>query len=772
MQQSSLNKMIDRVIFKNRNIVLILFAVITLSMGYFASHLKVDASFEKNIPLEHPYMQTYLKHQEEFGGANRILIALEDTSGDIFNPQFFRALNATTERVNAISSINQPQVQSLFTPNTRYLEVVEDGLQGGPVIPESFEFDDAQSLDKVRKNALKGGYVGRLISNDFSAAMVSAQLFAIDPETKEKTDFISVANQLEQIRGDIQQQYPDVKLHVIGFSKMIGDISNGARDVFMFFGIAFLVTALLVYFYSHSLQLSILPLITSVVAVVWQLGLLTILGFGIDPMSILVPFLVFAIGVSHGVQMINAVGKNVSGGASAFDASCAACCRLFIPGMVALVSDTIGFLTLLLIKIDIIKELAVTASIGVAVIILTNLILLPVLLSYARFDKRFADKVTRGAARQSVLWRKLASFAKPRNAKITVLVATLLAVLGAYFANDMKIGDLHEGAPSLRPDSVYNRDTAFITDRFSIGTDVISVMAETKVDGCTDHQVMKTIDDMQWHLQNLPAVQSTLSITTISKLLNSGFFEGNLKWKVLPRETATLAQSIRYVETSAGLFDKDCQFMPIMVFTIDHKAETIEQVVNAVKSYREANPSDLVEFKLAMGPVGVMAATNEAVAAAQYPMLIGVYIAVILLCLISFRSIRSTLCIIIPLALVSVLAQALMTWLEIGLTVATLPVIALGVGIGVDYGIYIFSRMLDFIRSGDSIHEAFYKTLNLTGNAVFFTGVTLAIGVSTWIFSALQFQADMGILLTFMFLFNMLGAVILLPALASLFYRR
>ncbi|NVJ59291.1 MAG: RND family transporter [Gammaproteobacteria bacterium] len=772
MQQSTLNKLIDKIIFRHRAVVLILFAAITASMAYFASYLKVDASFEKNIPLEHPYMQTYLKHQEKFGGANRILIALEDKSGDIFNPEFFRALSVATERVNAITAVNQPQSQSLFTPNTRYIEVVEDGLEGGPVIPANFDFDNPESLDKVRKNALKGGFVGRLVSNDFSSAMISAQLFSVDNVTNTPTNFISVANQLEKIRTDIQADFPNVKVHVIGFSKMIGDISNGAEGVIMFFVLAFLITAILVYFYSHSIQLSILPLLTSVVAVVWQLGLLTILGFGIDPMSILVPFLVFAIGVSHGVQMINAVGKNIAGGATALDASCAACCRLFIPGMVALVSDTIGFLTLLLIKIDIIKELAVTASIGVAVIILTNLILLPVLLSYAKFNQSFNEKVSKGAARQTILWRKLASFAQPRNAKITVGVAIILAVVGGIFANDMKIGDLHEGAPSLRPDSVYNKDTAFITDRFSIGTDVISVMAETKVDGCTDYEVMKTIDDFQWHLHNLSGVQSTLSITTISKMLNAGFFEGNLKWKVLPRDSTTLAQSIRYVETSTGLFDKDCKFMPIMVFTVDHKAETIDQVINAVKAYREENPSDLVEFKLAMGPVGVMAATNEAVSSAQYPMLIGVYLAVILLCLISFRSIRSTLCIIIPLALVSILAQALMTWLEIGLTVATLPVIALGVGIGVDYGIYIFSRMLDFIRAGESIHEAFYKTLNLTGNAVFFTGVTLAIGVSTWIFSALQFQADMGILLTFMFLFNMLGAVILLPALASLFYRR
>lgn len=771
MQQSALNHFIKNTFFKYRALVLVVFTAVTLGMLYFASQLKVDASFEKNIPLEHPYMQTYLKHQEEFGGANRILIALEDTSGDIFNEDFFKALNKATEKVTAISSVNQPQVQSLFTPNTRYIEVVEDGLEGGPVIPATFD-GGLESLETVRKNVLKGGFVGRLVANDFSAAMVSAQLFSVDPNTKEQTDFIAVSSQLEQIRTELESDYPNLKIHIIGFSKMIGDISNGAQDVLMFFGIAFIITAILVYFYSHSIQLSILPLLTSVVAVIWQLGLLTLLGFGIDPMSILVPFLVFAIGVSHGVQMINAVGKNVAGGSTPLDASCAACCRLFIPGMVALLSDTVGFLTLLLIKIDIIKELAVTASIGVAVIILTNLILLPVLLSYAKFGKSFSKRVTKGAEKQTFLWRKLASFAQPKAAKVTVLVAAVLAIGGVYFASEMKIGDLHAGAPALRADSVYNKDTAFITDKFSIGTDVISVMAETKVDGCTDYTIMKTIDDFQWHLQNLSGVQSTLSITSISKVLNAGFFEGNLKWKVLPRETATLAQSIRYIETSAGLFDKDCQYMPIMVFTNDHKASTIEQVVSAVKQYKQDNPSDLVDFKLAMGPVGVMAATNEAVEAAQYPMLIGVYIAVILLCLISFRSIRSTLCIIIPLALVSILAQALMTWLEIGLTVATLPVIALGVGIGVDYGIYIFSRMLDFIREGDPISEAFYKTLNLTGNAVFFTGITLAIGVSTWMLSALKFQADMGILLTFMFLFNMLGAVILLPALASFFYRR
>ncbi|WP_196140526.1 RND family transporter [Aliikangiella sp. G2MR2-5] len=771
MSGNKLDAVIQSLIFSKRKGILAIFAIATVIMLYFASQLRVDASFEKNIPLEHEYMKTYIEHQEHFGGANRVLFVLEDKSGDIFNQKFFDALSDATHKVASISSVSEPLMSSLFTPNTRFVEAVEDGMVGGPVIPPSFDGSD-QQLQLVRSNILKAGLVGRLVANNFGSAMVSAQLLSIDPATKDKTDLVGVANRLEEIREEMEVAYPNIEVHIIGFSKMIGDVSNGAQQVVMFFAIAFVITALLVYLYSHSVSLTVLPLLCSVVAVIWQLGLLTAFGFGLDPMSILVPFLVFAIGVSHGVQMINAVGKNVATGTSSLEAAYGACCRLFIPGMVALLSDTIGFLTLLLIKIEIIQELAITASLGVAVIILTNLILLPVLLSFAKFPANFGEKVERSARKQGALWKFFSGFAQRRTAAMTLMCALVVVVVSFMFARNMKVGDLHAGAPALRSDSVYNLDTKFVTDNFSIGTDMISIIAETVEEGCTQFEIMNEIDKFQWNLENLPGVQSAISLPTVSKMLNAGFFEGALQWRILPREQSVLTQSIRYLETSSGLFNTDCSVIPILVFTKDHKAETIEQVVNAAKEYRQQHPNEKVTFRLATGPVGVMAATNEAVSEAQLPMLVWVYLAVILLCLISFRSIRSTLCIVIPLAIVSVMAQALMTILDIGLTVATLPVVALGVGIGVDYGIYIFSRMLIFIRAGESISEAFLKTLNLTGNAVFFTGLTLAIGVSTWLMSALQFQADMGILLTFMFLFNMLGAVILLPALAAFLYRR
>ncbi len=186
-----------------------------------------------------------------------------------------------------------------------------------------------------------------------------------------------------------------------------------------------------------------------------------------------------------------------------------------------------------------------------------------------------------------------------------------------------------------------------------------------------------------------------------------------------------------------------------------------------MEAFAAENNTKAGHFLLAAGNSGIEATTNIVIAKAQYLMLAVVYGVVILLCLLTFRSLRAMISIVVPLALTSILCQALMAWMGIGVKVATLPVIALGVGVGVDYGIYIYSKLRYYLRQGKSVHQSYFLTMKTTGKAVAFTGVTLAIGVSTWAFSPIKFQADMGILLTFMFLVNMLGAIILLPALAS-----
>ena len=757
---------IDDVIFGHRKVVITLFVAVTIVMMFWARGLHIDAGFSKLLPLEHEYMRTFVKHEEAFGGANRVLIALEAPKGDIYTPEFFEVLRDVTDATFFVPGVDRSRVSSLFTPNVRFTEVVEDGISGGNVVPADFQ-PTPEGLEQVRENVLKAGIVGRLVANDFSTAIVSAQLMEIDPSSGKKLDYIDVSHRLEEsIRVPFDGKH-GVKIHIIGFAKVIGDVADGAARVVLFFVVALLVTALLVYIYCQSFKVMLMPIACSLMAVVWELGLLTKLGYGIDPMGILVPFLVFAIGVSHGIQIVSATTAEVIGGLDSLQA-CRACCqKLLGPGSIALASDTIGFITILLIKIEVIQEMAITASLGVGSIILTNLILLPVLLSFHQIDEPYKRRLERRVVHLSRLWDRLARVAERRVALPILLIAAGLFVFGAVKGSQVRIGDLHRGVPELRPASRYNQDSELISKKFSIGVDVLSVIVEAFPDACIDYDAMTLIDRYQWHMMNVRGVQGAVSLPAVAKIINAGWNEGSLAWRVLSRVPQNLVESVRYIPTSSGLQNDDCSVMPVILFTADHRAETIERIVAATKDFRSRNQTEKVTLHLATGNVGVMAATNEEVAAAQFPILVGVFVAVIVLCLLNFRSIVAVVCIVVPLGLVSLLAYALMATFEIGLKVNTLPVAALGVGIGVDYGIYIFARMQGILATGKGVRESFRETLAVTGAGVVFTGVTLAIGVGTWIFSPLQFQADMGILLTFMFLVNMLGSILLLPAMAA-----
>lgn len=762
----------SRKIFGHRKVLLVLFSLLTIAMAWFAAHTRIDASFNKQLPQQHEYIKNFLQYQDQFGGANRVVIALTAKDGDIFTPEFFEALKAATDEVFYLPGVDRTQVTSLFTPNVRYIEVVEDGFSGGNVIPSGFE-PTPEGFAEVRENIIKSGKVGQLVANDFSGAIISAQLLEVDPTTGDQLDYTHVATYLEEKIRDrfANDDEIDVALgvHIIGFAKVIGDISEGAHNVIIFFAVSFVITALLVWFYSHSIRLTIPPLICSIIAVVWQLGALNLLGYGIDPLSILVPFLVFAIGVSHAVQMVRAFRTDVYAGRSSREAAEAAFRQMLLPGGIALITDTLGFITMLVIKIPIIQELGIAASLGVGVIIITNLFLLPILLSYSR-DRSYSQAAL-AKATPHPYWQKLVGVTKPRTSLIIIALWFAAGLFGYFKSDEVRIGDLHSGVPELRQSSRYNVDSAIITKRFSIGVDMISVLVRGAPDACVDYDVLSLMDQFEGSIKQVPGVQSVISLSSAAKIINAGFNEGSLKWRVLPRNPQALAQVVSPISTSTGLLNSDGSVMPILIFLTDHKAETITRITDAVKAFRDEHPSPKAEFLLASGNVGVMAATNEVVAAAQRPILYWVFGAVITLCLITFRSIRATVCIVLPLAIVSFLSYALMAWLEIGLKTSTLPVVALGVGIGVDYGIYIFSKLQEALKQGDTFEAALYSAYTQTGSAVVFTGFTLAIGVTTWMFSDLKFQADMGLLLAFMFLVNMLGAIILLPAMARWLYR-
>jgi predicted RND superfamily exporter protein len=447
--------------------------------------------------------------------------------------------------------------------------------------------------------------------------------------------------------------------------------------------------------------------------------------------------------------------------------------RLFLAGLTALLADAVGFGVLTVIDIPVIRELALTASIGVAVLIFTNLLLLPVLLSYAGVSAKAAERSLR-AERENAghrglgrVWDALDRFTTRKPAVVAVSVAGLLAVAGLVVGHRLQVGDLDPGAPELRADSRYNLDNAYITGHYALSSDQFAVIVRTGKEGCLKYETLVETDRLAWALRQVPGVQATVALPDAVRQITAGSFEGNPKWMTLNRNQDVLNYGAQQASVNnPDLFNTECSVMPVIAYLADHKAQTLDRVVEASQSFARGHDTADRGFLLAAGNAGIEAATNIAVKEANRAMLLYVYAAVIVLCFITFRSWRAVVVAVVPLALTSILCEALMVALGIGVKVATLPVIALGVGIGVDYALYLLSVQLALQREGIPLAEAFRNAVRFTGKVVALVGVTLAAGVVTWAWSPIKFQADMGVLLTFMFLLNMLGSLVLIPALS------
>ena len=763
---------VERALFNHRGWIILLCLLVTSFLGWQATKLQLSASFEKTVPAQHPFIVNFLAHQSELQGlGNAVRIAVANPKGSIYDAKYLDTLRRLSDDVFLLSGVARNGMKSLWTPTTRWSGVTEDGLEGGPVIPDGYA-GRPEDLQRLAANVARSGEIGQIVALDARSSVIYVPLMAQDADGK-PLDYRALATALDAVRAKYEAE--GVAIHITGFAMIVGELIDGVRSVLTFFALAVAIAGAMVFWYTRCVRSTLLVVASSLVAVVWQLGLLPTLGYTLDPYSILVPFLVFAIGMSHGAQKMNGIMQDIGRGTHRLVAARYTFRRLFLAGLTALLADAVGFAVLLVIDIQAIRELAIAASLGVAVLIFTNLILLPILLSYtgvnadaAARSLRAEQADERGAAKHP-LWALLDRFTQPRWATLAVVAGVGLLALGITVSSRLSIGDLDPGAPELRPSSRYNRDVAFINAAYGASSDVLAVMVKTPDGQCAKLATILRVDRLEWRLRQLDGVESTNTLALLTRRVTAGMNEGSPKWyELLPSQ-----DMVNTVTSNAprGLYNDSCNLLTLYVYLRDHKASTLTQVVDQVQAFARDNDSDDAHFLLAAGSAGIEAATNIVVKDAWRLMLWLVYGAVALLCLVTFRSWRAVVVAVVPLVVTSFLAEALMVALGMGVKVATLPVIALGVGIGVDYALYMLSVMLAQLRQGMSLSRAYYRALLFTGKVVMLTGITLSIGVVTWVASPIKFQADMGILLAFMFLWNMLGALVLLPALAHFLLR-
>ncbi|HPA92018.1 MAG TPA: MMPL family transporter [Quisquiliibacterium sp.] len=768
---------LERLIFNHRPLVLLLVALVTLVLGYQSTKLRINASFEDMIPQSHPFIVNFFHYRDSLSGlGNSLRVVVENRNGDIFDKDYLEVVRQVNDKIYLRPGVDRAWMKSVWTPATRWTEITEEGYRGGPVMP--FDYNGSpESVAQFRVNVQRAGLIGRLVGSDLKSSMIVVPLLERIPETDEPIDYGELSHFLEQdIRSLETEQY---RIHIIGFAKLVGDLIDGIRMVLVFFAISALIATAIIYVYTRDARSTLLLVGAAVLGVVWLMGMLQVCGYVLNPYSVLVPFLVFAIGISHGAQKMNGIMQDVGRGTHRYVAARYTFRRLFVAGLTALLTNAFAFAVMLLIDIPAIRDLAITTSIGVVILIFTKLILIPVALSYIGVGEKAAKRsLETGSATGEkgllgVAWSMIGRCSERRYAIPLVLASLAVGVTSVVISHKfLQIGDLDAGAPELRPESRYNRDVVYINEHYRISGDQFAVITATGPEGIRDYETLVEQDRLAWVLQQLPEVIAVESLGSSVPMITMGTSEGNPKWMDIPRSRQIGSLAVNTATTnSPDLLSGDASVAPVIAYLKDHKAATLERVAQVAQGFADEHSSDQRKFLLAAGSAGIDAATNEVVAVANYRMVALVYASVVVLCYITFRNWRAVVVALVPLAITSFLCEALMVALGIGIKVSSLPVIALGVGCGVDYALYLVSVQLAAQRSGRSLGQAYSDALNFTGRVVCLVGITMGASVITWAWSPIKFQADMGVLLAFMFVWNMVGALLLIPALSHFLLR-
>ena len=762
---------LERVVFRHRLVILAICLGLTVFLGLQALQLPVNASFNAMIPQSHPYIKNYFDNKDALRGmGNTLRVVVENTQGNIFTREFQEQLQKINDAIYLTPGVDQGFMRGIWTSSLRWTEVTEVGFEGGPVAPK-WE-GNPNALSELQRNIARAGIIGTYVARDMKSSLIEVPLLEINPETGEPLDYREFGIHLKDI---IKKYETDtVKIHVVGFAKLVNDLIDGLYEVMQYFAISALIATACVFGYTRCIRSTLMLLFSALLGVVWLLGLLRIFGYTLNPYSILVPFLIFAVGLSHGAQRMNGIMQDVGRGTHPYVAARYTFRRLLVAGMTALMTNIVGFAVLAIIDIPVIREIAITTSIGVSVLIFTKLMLIPVLLSYTGVSRKAAEASLHDTE-DKFYWRAsrwMATLTEAGRAKVVVAVFLVIAGGAAWVGQHVYFGDLNPGAPELWPDSRYNRDSAYITANYGLSTDQFVVMMKSP--NCISYETLTEMDRLGNTLRQTTGVQNTFSAVDGVRTMASGYFEASAKWMSIPRNESIRGFAITSFSNyrpDMGNYSTCSHALPLIAYLSDHKAATLTRIIDTVEQFAAEHATSDRQYLLAAGSAGIEATTNIVVRKSFWTMHFVLYGAVVLLCFITFRSWRAVLVALIPLAITSLLCEALMVWLGIGIKVATLPVIAVGVGVGVDYALYLLSVQLGLQRNGATLKEAYLKSLDFTGRIVALVGFTMAAGVITWAWSPIKFQADMGILLTFMFVWNLVGALLLIPALSHFLLR-
>lgn len=749
------------------------------------TRLKIATDFFDLYPPSHPYIQLYKQFRKMFGTANVLTLILEVKQGDIYNVQTIAKIDRLTRRLLQIQGVNPLQVISLTHPKLKQVGVGEFGVHVSPVvwprIPETDEDLARLKLTIYTNEGIRGIHV----SLDDKAAVIRAGFWEEGVELKALYD--------EMTRLQLEEQDEGHRIYITGYPMLYAWIAHYAKQIYLVFLLTALILAALLAFYFRTIIGTVVPLISGLLSSIWGLGFVATLGNTVDPLILVVPLLLSARALSHSVQCLERYHEECAAGTGdKNEAIISAYSSLYRPALLSIVTDGLGVLTIAVCTIPIMQKLAFASSFWVVSIYVSVVLLNPVIFSFfpmprpsvpspssfSPADPHDSHRTLSPAAHTGAFYARactaLLYFLTGWRRRAVLVLVLFVLFAGGYYALGLRVGDTSAGKAILYPDHPYNI-AADKLNRMFVGDSEFIVIAEGKEEGTFKQaDSLAVLDDFAEYVATLPHVGCTVTVTDIIKRVFRMFHDGDPKWSMLPDNSSHLAQTLFLFEANmaAGEMDRfvslpDYKNAAVTAYVRDYNNEVIRSLIASAESYIDSHSTDKVYLRLAGGIIGILAAVNEEVEWSYWANMLTIFAVTFLLCSFTFRSMLASLALIIPLAVSQILSDAFMRLKGIDMNINSLPVAALGVGVGVDYGIYVLTRLAELYAQNRTYERACHLTLLSTGKAVLFTATTLVAGVIFWAFSSLKFQAEMGLLLGFLMFANMLGGLIVVPVLVS-----
>lgn len=756
---------------RHRAWVVALIGIATLVLSYFAVNVEVRTIFEDMLPSQHPYVKVHEKFKDTFGGSNMVTIMLEVEKGDIFQPSILEKVQTLTLELRKVSAVNSFQIISLASKKLKEVRASTEGIETKPLMWPNLPTSE-QELTDLRDAVLRNPMVyGSYVSKDLKATLVTVDF--ID----RKVDYATVFKEINELIAKVNQD-GTVKIRVVGDPMLFGWVNHYLSETVYLVALALAVTISLLFLLLRTWRGMLLPFIAGLVSAIWALGICKLLNINFEPLVIVVAMLITSRAVSHSVQIVNRFDDEIKliefGKETAKDAARIALTDLFRPGMLGIIADAGCMAVVAMSPIPMLQKLTVMAVVWVCTLTISAVILTPVLLSWIRNPSSYVHRVDAIPYLRRIL--DFAVFVATSRLRYAVLICSTFVMIGCgIYAFNLKIGDANPGSPILWPDSSYNVDSAVINQKFQ-GTDrMFVVVGSEKHDLVKQTEVLNSMGNFQRFMEAQPEIGGSISIADVLPVVNRTLREGNPRYQELGENQAVNGNIMATLESVSEPGDMD-RFVDaqnanaaVTLSFRDRQGETIRTAIARIKEFIEKNPLPEGNYMLAGGLVGVTAAANEVVLSSQIEALALALLVLVIICTIVYRSTVAGMLFMIPVLISNTLTFSFMVWKDIGMNINTVPVVALGIGLGVDYAFYIADRIKEEIAIGATPEDAIGTALHSAGLGVVVTGSVLIVSTLLWMASSLRFQADMGLLMAMWIGISAMSALFVMPSIIYVF---